>query len=97
MLKAVLLVPFFAGFLLQAQDLPEGKGKDVVEASCGACHGMDLIVSQKNTKEGWTSVVEDMGNRGADIDGDKKNVIIDYLVKNFGKESGDSKISANKR
>ena len=73
-----------------AQDLPEGKGKDVVENVCGACHGTDLISSQRATKEGWSYIVDDMVSRGASATNDQIQQIKAYLAKSFGQ------VNANK-
>lgn len=70
--------------LAQAQDLPAGKGKDVVEEVCGACHGADLVASRRATKQGWSYIVDDMVSRGATATNDQIAQINDYLTKNFG-------------
>jgi len=70
--------------LAQAQDLPEGKGKDVVEQVCGACHGTDLIGSRRATKQGWSYIVDDMVSRGASASNEQIQTINDYLGKNLG-------------
>jgi competence protein ComEA len=69
---------------LNAQDLPEGKGKDVIENVCGACHGVDLIAGRRATKEGWGYIVDDMVSRGASATNEQIKTITDYLAKNFG-------------
>lgn len=76
--------------LAMAQDLPEGKGKDVVENVCGACHGLDLLSSNRATKEGWGYIVDDMVSRGASATNDQIQQIKDYLANNFGQ------VNANK-
>jgi competence protein ComEA len=71
---------------VQAQDLPEGKGKDVTEKTCTACHGLDAIVSMHINKDGWSDVVNDMKARGADGSNADFTAIIGYLSKYFGAE-----------
>ena len=78
-LMTVALVP-----LAQAQDLPEGKGKDLVEQVCGACHGTDLVASRRATKDGWSYIVDDMVSRGASATNDQIAQINAYLAKNLG-------------
>jgi len=70
--------------LAQAQDLPEGKGKDTVEQVCGACHGTDLVSSRRATKQGWSYIVDDMVSRGASATNDQIKEINDYLTKYLG-------------
>jgi competence protein ComEA len=69
--------------LVQAQDLPEGKGKDVLESVCGACHGTDLVAARRATKEGWSYIVDDMVSRGASATNEQITTIVDYLAKNL--------------
>jgi competence protein ComEA len=78
------LIQFVQVPAAQAQDLPEGKGKDVVEEVCGACHGADLVASRRATKQGWSYIVDDMVSRGATATNDQIAAINDYLSKNFG-------------
>ena len=83
--RIALFVPVLAMslFLLQAQDLPAGKGKDLVENTCGSCHGLDVVVAQHATKDGWQSIVDYMVSRGATGTPDEIKSIVDYLAKNF--------------
>jgi competence protein ComEA len=78
------LIPLVQVPLAQAQDLPEGKGKDAVEQVCGACHGTDLVSSRRATKQGWSYIVDDMVSRGASATNEQIQAINDYLAKNLG-------------
>jgi competence protein ComEA len=87
MKRLIAAIPFLMFSLIQlaeAQDLPAGKGKDVVEEVCGACHGADLVASRRATKQGWSYIVDDMVSRGATATNDQIAQINDYLTKNFG-------------
>jgi hypothetical protein len=68
----------------QYKELPEGKGKAEVEAACYACHSADLLAQQRLTEKQWTATVEKMMRWGAVVPPEKKDVMIDYLSKNFG-------------
>lgn len=94
--RAALLIPFlaFSVTLVQAQDLPAGKGKDLVENTCGSCHGLDVVVSQHATKDGWASIVDYMVSRGATGTPEEISTIVDYLAKNFPAAAG--KVNVNK-
>jgi competence protein ComEA len=85
MTRAALLIPFLAiSFTVaQAQDLPPGKGKELVENTCGSCHGLDVIVAQHATKDGWASIVDYMVSRGATGTPAEIQTIVDYLAKSF--------------
>jgi len=81
--RVALIVPFLALSLAQAQDLPDGKGKDLVQNSCGACHGLDVVVAQHATKDGWASIVDYMVSRGASGTPEEIQTIVEYLAKNY--------------
>jgi competence protein ComEA len=83
--RPALLIPFLAISLtvMQAQDLPAGKGKELVENSCGSCHGLDVVVAQHATKDGWSSIVDYMVSRGASGTPEEIQTIVEYLAKNF--------------
>ena len=83
--RAALFICFVAVSLAvaQAQDLPPGKGKDLVENTCGSCHGLDVVVAQHATKDGWQSIVDYMVSRGATGTPAELSTIVDYLAKNF--------------
>jgi competence ComEA-like helix-hairpin-helix protein len=88
----LLLAPAFLVMSAQAQDLPAGKGKDVVEKICGACHGTDIIAAMKASRDGWTDLVEDMISKGATASATEKTQILDYLATYLA----ESKINVNK-
>jgi competence protein ComEA len=94
--RAALLIPFLAiSFAVaQAQDLPPGKGKELVENTCGSCHGLDVIVAQHASKDGWASIVDYMVSRGATGTPAEIQTIVDYLAKNF--PAAASKTNVNK-
>jgi competence ComEA-like helix-hairpin-helix protein len=93
--RAVLLIPFLAISLTvaQAQDLPAGKGKDLVENTCGSCHGLDVVVAQHATRDGWASIVDYMVSRGATGTPEEITTIVDYLAKNFPAESAKTNVN----
>ena len=68
-----------------ADDLPDGRGKDVFQKMCSNCHGLDQVTSVKNSKKQWSYVVDDMVSRGAEGSDDDVNAVISYLSRNFGK------------
>lgn len=67
-------------------ELPEGKGKEVVESTCTDCHSVARIKAQHLDEEGWNSIIHEMIENGAPIDANDVSVIVGYLVKNFGPE-----------
>jgi competence ComEA-like helix-hairpin-helix protein len=85
MIRAAFLIPVLAMSLTvaEAQDMPAGKGKDLVENTCGSCHGLDVVVAQHASKDGWASIVDYMVSRGATGTPAEIATIVDYLAKNF--------------
>ena len=91
MLSVVMLALIVAP-LAQAEEKPivlkAGAGKDVVEGNCAACHSLDYIPMNSRFADAklWdaevTKMIKAMGAPIADAD---KQVIVDYLVKNYGK------------
>ncbi|HLI85808.1 MAG TPA: cytochrome c [Bryobacteraceae bacterium] len=87
---AVVFLPLFALGIAQAQDMPDGKGKDLIMQICTDCHGADVITAQHNTKDGWASIVDSMVSRGASGTKEQLDTIVDYLTKNFGPQKDDA-------
>jgi hypothetical protein len=69
--------------LLRAQDLPDGKGKDLVTSKCAECHGLEQVAAHRDTREGWAGVVDYMISRGMSVNEDEAKTILDYLATAF--------------
>jgi competence protein ComEA len=75
--------------------IPDGAGKDAVIKVCGNCHGVEIAVSRRESKEGWNGVVDDMIQRGAQGTDDEFGDIVDYLATNFSKSTPGGKVNVN--
>jgi hypothetical protein len=71
------------------QTLPDSKGKVEFVRICTACHGVDTAAGLRQDKDGWTSTVYEMVQRGADGSEEDLNNVILYLTTNFGPEPAD--------
>jgi competence protein ComEA len=80
------LAIFFLPCLLLGQELPDGKGKDVTQNVCGACHDAGVVANYHNSKDDWQGVIEDMKGRGADGSDEDFQTIVTYLAHYFGPE-----------
>ena len=80
-IPAVATVALTAG----QDNLPDGKGKEVLERMCTNCHGLDQVTANRYAKKFWGSVVDDMVSKGAEGSDDDVNLVISYLSRNFGK------------
>jgi cytochrome c5 len=89
-LRALLSFSLFALSLvlpLNAADdqFPEGPGKEVLLKVCTQCHAADPILTLHRTREEWKDTVDAMKGYGAQASDEELGVILEYLVKNFGK------------
>ena len=60
--RSARIAIFVTGLLLiagsaRAQDLPDGKEKDLVVKACNECHSSERIISSHRTVEDWRDVV----------------------------------------
>jgi mono/diheme cytochrome c family protein len=75
----------------QKQQLPDGPGKEPTERVCSACHGAEIVIGRGLTRDGWTQVVTEMIQRGAQGSEDDFAQIVDYLATNFPPKSDANK------
>jgi hypothetical protein len=79
-LSSLLAAPLAAG----AQTLKPGPGSDLVQGSCGNCHGIDQVTSQQKDEAGWRTTVINMVNNGAALSDHDIDVVVSYLASNYG-------------
>lgn len=91
---AIAILLFFLASLAPAQDLPDGKGKEVLNRVCGSCHEAGVVSKYRDSKDDWVNIVEDMKSRGADGSDDDFQAIITYLTHFFGPEINVNKASS---
>jgi competence ComEA-like helix-hairpin-helix protein len=72
--------------LAAQDDLPQGKGKEILENTCGECHGLDKVLSQFRSRERWRAIAVAMKSKGATMSDSELNALVDYLFENFGTE-----------
>jgi mono/diheme cytochrome c family protein len=71
----------------QSVELKDAPGKVVVEANCGACHGLDYILMNSPflSAKVWEAEVGKMiKTYGAPIEEADAKIILDYLGENYG-------------
>jgi competence protein ComEA len=66
-----------------AQTLPDGPGKDVVEAVCSVCHAPTRAATQHLTKAQWQAKVTEMLQEETDVTDSDQQTIVNYLTRNF--------------
>src|SRR5205085_8971465 len=64
----------------QAPALPDGPGKEILQANCMKCHAANLIVNSGGyTRQDWVDVFSTM----VSVPTDQRDALADYLAKNF--------------
>lgn len=64
-------------------NLPEGPGKEAVQAYCSGCHGLARVMNSGYPQAYWHTTVRMMMNFGVPIPQDQVIPMIDYLAKHF--------------
>jgi competence protein ComEA len=83
---ATFVIALFPAASVQAQDLPDGAGKELVANVCTKCHELGRITSKKRTKEEWSDTIDKMAKNGAKATDEEFDQIVTYLAKYFGKD-----------
>jgi competence protein ComEA len=73
-----------ASFAADESNLPPGKGREIVQKTCVGCHLLKVVTSKRASREQWSTLVDQMVSRGADVPDDEMENLINYLSKNFG-------------
>ena len=77
-----------------AEGLPDGPGKDLVEAICSECHTTERIAVQQLTKPQWADKVLEMLQEAPDVKQSERDTIVEYLAKNFSARANVNKAQA---
>src|SRR5215472_15703513 len=74
--------------LAQAPDgaAPAPKGSDAVATNlvntvCASCHSLDRVKNKTADKDGWTTTVARMKEKGADLTDEQVPVVVDFLTR----------------
>ena len=88
LLGLAISLPVIVGLPLQGADdkFPDGSGKAVLMKVCTQCHSADPIATLQRTRDEWKDTIDAMKGYGAEASDEDLGIILDYLVKNFGKQ-----------
>ena len=75
--------------------LAEGPGKDTTTRVCGVCHGVEVSISRRETRDGWNAIVVDMVERGAKGTDDEFGEVVDYLTAHYSPGTPGGKLNVN--
>jgi PQQ enzyme repeat len=67
--------------------LPNGLEKPLVMRVCTKCHGAAVFSTARMSRTAWKSEVASMVEKGATGIDDEMRAVVNYLVKNFGRDS----------
>jgi hypothetical protein len=62
---------------------PAGPGLKLIEERCGSCHNTDQVFVAHKAASEWAGTVQQMIDRGADLDPDEQKTVVAYLAANF--------------
>lgn len=84
MYGAMVILPLiWLAASLSGPDLPPGDGKAIVQRACVGCHALKVVTSKRATLEEWSTVVNQMVSRGAEVEDDEIEALVAYLSKSF--------------
>lgn len=63
---------------------PEGEGSEIARRACHDCHDPIVITASRLTAAQWSARVDAMLAKGAKVEDDEIDVLIDYLATHFG-------------
>ena len=91
---AVLLVVSFALTLVMACGGGAGvpaddvelvaDGKSLLVGPCTQCHNLERSTSTSKTRDEWLATVDRMIGKGAAINAEEKEVLVEYLAEEYG-------------
>jgi len=82
------------GIRSNADGLPDGPEKGLVEAICSECHTTERIAEQQLTKPQWADKVLEMLQEAPDVKQSERDKIIEYLARNFPARANVNKANA---
>jgi hypothetical protein len=56
----------------------------LLETRCSVCHSVDRAKQAKKTHAEWETTVTNMIKKGAQLTGEEKTALVDYLAKTYG-------------
>jgi competence protein ComEA len=65
---------------------PKDRGRELVEDVCTYCHNLDRLRGQQLSREEWRGLTKGMISEGAPVTDEEYSMILDYLVKNYGRK-----------
>jgi len=83
-LRILAVMAFGAIAAFGTQDTGVDKGEQLQNAACLGCHDLRPIQTAAYDRAGWTTVLDSMIQKGAELKADDKPALVDYLARNHG-------------
>ena len=74
--------------LLAVATPSKDRGRELAEDVCTYCHNLDRLQGKQLSREEWRGLTKGMISEGAPVTDEEYSLILDYLVKNYGKKAG---------
>ena len=58
-------------------------GQKLLNERCTVCHNLNRVTSAHKTADQWTTTVERMVGKGAQLDAQEQQTLIDYLAQTY--------------
>jgi len=72
--------------------LPEGAAKQIIMSRCNICHGLDVVATNRATRQEWEETVDlmkfYMEERRVPFTDQDKAAVVEYAATNFGSNAG---------
>lgn len=62
------------------------RGRELVEEVCTYCHNLDRLRGKELSREEWRGLTKGMISEGAPVTDNELSMILDYLVKYYGRK-----------
>lgn len=83
--KLVGILVLVLVFLFSTTNFSFGQdGETIVTGKCTACHTAERIRNASKTKSGWEQQVDKEIDRGAQLNGEERRTVIEWLAENYG-------------
>jgi hypothetical protein len=82
-----MLLPVVAIWVAMKVGAPANDhGRELVEEVCTYCHNLDRLSGKELSREEWRGLTKGMISEGAPVTDDELSMILDYLVKHYGRK-----------